>query len=226
MLLEKNMTKVFAHRGYSMKYPENTLQAFKEALNMGVDGIELDVHLSRTNDLVVIHDETIDRTTISNGIIAEMTRTDIVALQTIPLLETVIKEIPIQTLNIELKTDINPYPGIEEHLLKMLNTLNPIQEIIVSSFNIDTLKRLREKDKNLALALIASQYVEEELEIFERLNLDAIHYEASVVLEEKTSLERSKIRVWTVNDHDEFYQLKELGVGVIMTDDASLSTHN
>ena len=56
------MSKVFAHRGWSGKYPENTMLAFEKAIELGVDGIELDVHMSADRQLVIIHDETVDRT--------------------------------------------------------------------------------------------------------------------------------------------------------------------
>ena len=61
------MTKNIAHRGFSGKYPENTMLAFRKALETGCDGIELDVHLSRDGVPVVIHDETLDRTTDASG---------------------------------------------------------------------------------------------------------------------------------------------------------------
>ena len=56
------MSKIFAHRGFSGKYPENTMLAFKKAVEIGCDGIELDVHLTKDNVLVIIHDEDIKRT--------------------------------------------------------------------------------------------------------------------------------------------------------------------
>ena len=57
------MTKNFAHRGFSGKYPENTMLAFQKAVEIGADGIELDVQLTKDGEVVIIHDETIDRTT-------------------------------------------------------------------------------------------------------------------------------------------------------------------
>ena len=65
--------KIFAHRGYSGKYPENTILAFKKALDIGVDGIELDVHKTKDGKLVVIHDENIKRTFDGEGLIKDYT---------------------------------------------------------------------------------------------------------------------------------------------------------
>ena len=67
------MTKNFAHRGFSGKYPENTMLAFQKAIEVGADGIELDVQLTKDGELVIIHDETIDRTTDGKGYVIDYT---------------------------------------------------------------------------------------------------------------------------------------------------------
>ena len=65
--------KIFAHRGYSERYPENTMLAFKKAYEAGADGIELDVQLTKEGTVVVIHDERIDRTTDGTGFVRDYT---------------------------------------------------------------------------------------------------------------------------------------------------------
>ena len=69
----KIKSKIFAHRGYSGNYPENTMLAFKKAIECGVDGIELDVQLTKDGEVVIIHDETIDRTTNGKGYVVDYT---------------------------------------------------------------------------------------------------------------------------------------------------------
>ncbi|MBR2756972.1 MAG: glycerophosphodiester phosphodiesterase, partial [Exiguobacterium sp.] len=110
---------IYAHRGYSANYPENTLSAFEAALPY-VDGIELDVQLSKDGRLVVIHDETVDRTTNGTGwvkdmMLQELRQLKIDGYERIPTLEEVLGLIERSnvTLNIELKTDQYAYPGIE-----------------------------------------------------------------------------------------------------------------
>lgn len=218
------MTKIYAHRGYSQKYPENTMIAFQEAVKHGVDGIELDVHLSKTNDLVVIHDETVDRTTNTHGTIAQMTRDEIKAIGTIPFLDEVLKNIHPPELNIELKTDVHPYPGIEARVLSAVKAAQ--SRIILSSFNIDTLYRIRALDKNMPLALIRAQHDNDEQHLMDMLQLEAVHYEQLVVLNNETSLPHDKIRVWTVNAPVHFKRLLQLNVGAIMTDDLMLYTQD
>lgn len=67
------MTKIFAHRGFRAMYPENTLLSFKKAFELGVDGIELDVHMTRDGEIVVIHDESLKRTTGVDGEVIDYT---------------------------------------------------------------------------------------------------------------------------------------------------------
>ena len=116
---------IYAHRGASGYAPENTLESFKLAMEMGADGFELDVHVSRDGELIVIHDETVDRTTNGTGRIMDMTLQQIKALDAsnhmekyagarIPTLEEVYSLIQGTDLliNCELKTDAIQYPDI------------------------------------------------------------------------------------------------------------------
>ena len=105
------MTKIFAHRGYRTKYPENTLLAFRMAIETGCDGIELDVQLSKDGEIVIIHDESVDRTTNGSGAVCDMTFAQLRELdaglgERIPLLSEyfdLVEGLPMIT-NIELKT--------------------------------------------------------------------------------------------------------------------------
>lgn len=121
------MCKIFAHRGYSGKYPENTMIAFKKALECGVDGIELDIQLTKDGEVVIIHDETIDRTTTGKGFVIDYTYEELekfdasfkfkdLGFNKIPTLREyfqLVKDYDIVT-NVELKTGINEYLGIEK----------------------------------------------------------------------------------------------------------------
>ena len=74
------MSIIYAHRGASAYAPENTLEAFRLGMEMGAEGFELDVHLSKDGQLVVIHDETVDRTTNGIGLVRDMTLAELQAL--------------------------------------------------------------------------------------------------------------------------------------------------
>ena len=122
------MTKNFAHRGFSGKYPENTMLAFRKAVEAGVDGIELDVHLTRDGQLAVIHDETVNRTCGVPGRVRDMTMEELRSLDAAYLWRGQVERCPIPTLeeyfdlvrgeslvtNVELKTNVYEYPGIEQ----------------------------------------------------------------------------------------------------------------
>ncbi|MCX7787277.1 MAG: glycerophosphodiester phosphodiesterase [Spirochaetes bacterium] len=148
---------IFAHRGVSSQCPENTLSAFRKAIEVGADGIELDVHRSKDGHLLVCHDETVDRTTDGKGVIQEMTRKDLSKLdagswfgtafkgERIPMLEEVLNILQPTTLllNIELKTDYFFYPGIEEETYALIQKYGMEDRVILSSFNHYTVLRFR-----------------------------------------------------------------------------------
>lgn len=142
------MTIIFAHRGYSAKFPENTMVAFQEAEKAGADGIELDVQLTKDGEVVVIHDEKVDRTTDGIGLVREFSYADIRKLnagthykklrkEVIPSLREVFEWLTTNELlcNIELKSIYYPYKGLEEKVISLIYEYNLSKRIILSSFN-------------------------------------------------------------------------------------------
>ena len=128
------MTLNFAHRGFSGQFPENTMLAFEKAVEAGADGIELDVQFSKDGELVIMHDETLNRTAGVDGFVKDYTLEQLKAMDVsgkwgdrygsmeIPTLREYFehfKDLPVIT-NIELKTGIFPYPGIEKRTLEMI----------------------------------------------------------------------------------------------------------
>ena len=121
------MSKIFAHRGFSGKYPENTMIAFKKAVEIGVDGIELDVHLTKDNEIVIIHDEDIKRTCNGEGLVKDMNLSELKKFDASATFKGVYGKNEIPTLreyfelikstdvitNIELKTGVFEYPTID-----------------------------------------------------------------------------------------------------------------
>lgn len=150
------MTAIYAHRGASGQCPENTMAAFKQALKDGADGIEMDVHLTRDGVPVVIHDETVDRTSDGSGLVQDYTVASIKKLsmggwkspqfrsETLPTLEEFldwIKQTPL-LLNIELKNNILPYRGMEKKVLNMVMEQGLLDRTVFSSFNHESLYKL------------------------------------------------------------------------------------
>jgi len=167
------MSKIFAHRGFSGKYPENTMLAFEKAVEIGVDGIEMDVHLTKDNELVIIHDEDIRRTCNGEGLVKDMTLeelkkfdasatyTGVYGINPIPTLREyfeLVKDTEIIT-NIELKTGIFEYPTIEKRVIDMIYEYGLQDKIILSSFNHFTVKRCEEHAPEIKRGFLSESWL-------------------------------------------------------------------
>jgi len=158
-----NTLKVWAHRGASFYAPENTMESFEKAIEQKANGIELDVQLTKDGKVVVVHDEKIDRISNGRGWVKDFYFEELAALNfnnympeygtcRIPLLEDVLKLCKRENkeLNIELKTGLIGYKGLEEKVDQLLRQYGMSGQTIVSSFNhysVMKMKRLNEKVK-------------------------------------------------------------------------------
>lgn len=164
--------KIWAHRGCSQRYPENTILSFEKAASIdGLEGIELDIQLSKDGQLVVIHDERVDRTTEGVGYVkdytlAELKRFHIYAdsnpAQEIPTMREVFELLKERMkaglrLNIELKTGIIDYPGIEEKIADMVGEYNLGSQIVYSSFYAKTLERIHALQPEVEIGILDSK---------------------------------------------------------------------
>ena len=149
--------KVLAHRGFSGNYPENTMLAFRKAIEAGADGIELDIHESRDGQLVIIHDENLVRTTGIDGIVSDFTlaeltrtrasRTKSDAFDTpIPSFEEFCEFASNGSFitNVEIKTNNQWYQDIERKAIDMVRAYGLQDRIIFSSFNWISVMRARQ----------------------------------------------------------------------------------
>ncbi|MFD1064897.1 glycerophosphodiester phosphodiesterase family protein [Oceanobacillus locisalsi] len=237
------MTKVFGHRGMMGVYPENTLLGFEKALEAGVDGLEIDVHLTKDGEFVVMHDATLNRTTNGSGPISEYTFSEIRELQwndsyfssfptyeecweeeKIPSLTEVLVLVysyPEVALNIELKTYAYLYENIEQKLVEEITKFPDMKNrVIYSSFHLPTLIRLRYIDPEARLAWILNQPVSHPEDYMDMLGLEALHVDVEMFLKHIYHWRKWKklLRVWTVNDKDTLKQLLDVKVKAIVTD--------
>jgi glycerophosphoryl diester phosphodiesterase len=180
---------IFAHRGVSSLCPENTMEAFEKAVEIGARGIELDVHLSRDGKLVVCHDEMLNRTTNGKGIIMDLDYEDIRKLDAgswfsreftgarVPLLEDVLYLLRDRgmVLNIELKTDYFPYKGIEKKVVRLVADYDMDERIIISSFNHYSVARLKAEAPRLKAGLLYSCHIYRPAEYAKFLTAEALH---------------------------------------------------
>lgn len=216
---------VYAHRGYSAKYPENTLRAFEAALPH-VDGIELDVQRTKDGRLVVIHDETVDRTTDGSGYVKDMTLKQIRQLRTggerIPTLEEVFALVAPHdaTVNVELKTDRFDYAGIEPLAWLATEEFGLEDRVVFSSFNPDTLVRLRNIAPEARIAVLTEDGHPDLVEFVERIQAEAVHAQPAFVGTHawRTLHERGILtRLYTINDPSELPDTTH--VDAVMTDE-------
>ena len=167
---ENRTTKVWAHRGASGYRPENTMEAFELAIKQGADGIELDVHTSADGELIVMHDETVDRVTDKTGLIKDMTLAQLKELKVstdvepngiyrVPTLVEVLDLMRTTDMmvNIELKNSICFYPGMEEKILKLVKEMHMEDQLIYSSFNQYSLMQLKQLDDHVKTGILFSE---------------------------------------------------------------------
>ncbi len=165
--------QIIAHRGFSERYPENTMLAFEEAVRAGADGIELDVQFSKDRELVIMHDETLGRTTNGNGLVKDATLSELKELEApgrfpgqygvcrIPTLEEyfgLARESGILT-NIELKTGVFEYEGIEEAVDRLIHQFGLEERVIISSFNHFSVKRMQRIDPELKYGFLSEDWI-------------------------------------------------------------------
>ncbi len=214
------MIKVIAHRGSKGTHPENTLPAFQEAIDVQADGIELDVQLTRDGQLVVIHDEKINRTTNAKGWVKELTLAEIKELDAgswfsenyketrIPTLEEVLELLNHNQfsglLNIELKTDRIEYLGIEQKVLRALEQADLSCTVVLSSFNRDTVRRLKALNDTYEKAFIAFGNKNDLAWLSKQPDIHSFHPDIRWLrrhIDQTTDIET--IRPWTVNKEKE-----------------------
>ncbi len=187
----------FAHRGYSGLYPENTMLAFKKAIEIGASGIELDVHLTKDKEIVIIHDELLDRTTNGTGLVMDHTLKELKTLnasilfsqydiQQIPTLREYFELLASTNLitNIELKNSVIDYPGLEKEVYNLIKEYDIADKIIISSFNHESLVRMKAIDKSIKCGVLESSRLHEPWNYIKNIGMDYYHPMNFVVTEE------------------------------------------
>ena len=214
--------KIYAHRGFSAKYPENTLEAFQAALDLGVYGVELDVHCSADGVPVVIHDEDLERTTNGRGLVSDQTAAQLATLdagngQGVPTFEEVVR-----LANGRLHFDIEiKGKQCEQAVLDVLarypNTLAAI-----SSFDWDVLAKVRNLAPHFEIWVLNSDASEEAIAVAKQLDATMLALDHSSITEASMRQADSAhlpVMAWTVNAQTEADRLRDLGVVAICTDD-------
>ncbi|WP_225742975.1 glycerophosphodiester phosphodiesterase family protein [Marinilactibacillus sp. Marseille-P9653] len=206
----------YAHRGFSGEYPENTMIAFEKALEAGADGIELDVQLTSDKEVVVFHDDKLDRLTNGSGFVKDHTLEELNQLSfdveeregaenyKIPTLNEYLEwsvSTPLLT-NIELKALSGEDNGLEQKVVTTLRSFNCMNQILFSSFHEESLARIKQLAPEAQTGLLVLDCSEKEIQKVYEMGIDCIHPLGSAVNEtvvkhiHKMGL---KINVWTIN---------------------------
>jgi glycerophosphoryl diester phosphodiesterase len=209
------------HRGARAYEPENTLLSFQKALEMGVDAIELDVRKTKDNELVVIHDADVKRTTNGKGKVNQLTLKEIQAFSTeknqkIPTFNEALDFLDKKTkIIIELKE-----PDTEQQVLNAIHTTNQQNNVIIVSFHEEALRNVREQDKTIQTGLIYVKHknpikTAQDLQATYLLTLYRFTHTANVQKAHQNGL---KIIAWTINTKKEATEYQKKGVDGIATD--------
>lgn len=210
-------TLVWAHRGASGYAPENTLEAFQKAIELKADGIELDVQMTKDGQLVIIHDETVDRVSNAKGWVKDYTYDEISKLNVnkdfpdygfvrIPTLEEVYRLMkPTElVINVELKNGIVFYDELEEKVMDLTKKMGLSERVIYSSFNHYSVMKLKKLDPGVDVGFLYEDGYLEMPEYASRHGVKALH-PALYNLQYPNFIQECKdrriaIRPWTVNE--------------------------
>ena len=215
------------HRGAKAHVAENTLASFQQALNLGAEGIELDVHVCATGELVVIHDFTVDRTTNGTGEVHKLTLAELKHLKVegshiIPTLDEVMDIIGKKCLvNIEMKGRHTASP-VSDFVNRYVREKGySYTDFIVSSFQREELKIMSQINPYVRLGILTQASVTQAWEWAEEFSAKAIHPHYTLLTESNVKKAKAagfKVYTWTVNEYDDIERVRGYGVDGIISD--------
>lgn len=240
--------RVVAHRGDSGNFPENTIDAFISANRLGVDVIETDVHLSKDNEIVIWHDDTLERNTDGSGRIEDHTLKELLEYdagytftkdggKSYPFrgkgvrlftLRDALRALPDQRFNVDLKTNDT---RIADYFKKVVDQEGAQNRVCVASFHLNNLKRIREIAPYIVSSITTMEVIPK---VIFRPFYSNSRTEPPVIFQvprqagpikvitpqfiEKWHQKGAVIMVWTVNEREEMEELYKMGVDTLMTD--------
>ena len=238
---------IAAHRGGAALWPENSLLAFRNALALGVDFVETDVHLTSDGEVVVLHDPKLDRTTTGIGAVAERRLADLAPIRLraadgtptdegVPTLAQLLDLLAPSRVRLllEIKVDTarRRYPGIEEHVLALIRARGLSARVLIMAFEPDTLRRVRALDAEIPTVLLIGRarierdgltaVVREAQEIrATHLGIDHRSIDAATVTAARAA--KLSLGAWTVNAESDMRRIVDLAVDVLITDRPDLA---
>lgn len=237
-LLEKigHERLIFGHRGAPDETPENTIAGFQRAVELNLDGVELDARLCKSGELVVLHDDNVDKVTNGSGQVAELSFEELRQLdagcrfgesfkgEMIPTLEETLDVLGKEMIvNIELKTRSIPDDGLETKVVALVERMRLQSSVILSSFNPFSVKRALKANPHLKAALL---FADDQPIHLRRawglhfVNVDGVHPRYPLVTEKLMKRARANkwfVTTWTVDEAPVAETMFELGVDIVIT---------
>lgn len=231
---------LIGHRGYPARYPENTLASFRGAMEAGCDMIELDVTLTRDRRVVVIHDDTLDRTTTGKGLVRDHSYKEIESLdagswfnsrfstERVPELSEVLKLTAGRCmLNIEIKASAYeadyPLDAIERQVVNLVETGVAMDRVIISSFDRRILQRIAAMDAPPAIAYISDHAADPLVpEMLLAMKAFSWHPRFTALARDQVDMLHAaglKVFPWTINTRAEAERILALGVDGLICND-------
>lgn len=227
---------LWAHRGYSGRYPENTMAAFIAAVEAGADGIECDVHQTLDGHFVLMHDAKVQRTTNGRGRIAQMTLAQLETLDAgawfqpafagtrVPQLAALAAYLaqyqrPV-TLNLEWKTPLRER-AIVEAALRLIAVYQLSDRVLHSSFDVENLRVLKRVNLGAHTALLAKRGDANAIELARQIDADAVHPDYLDITPryvKRAHATELSVHPYTVNDKKSFAWMTECAVDAVITD--------
>ena len=224
-------TEIWAHRGSSRTFVENSMAAFRQAIADGADGVELDVQQTRDGQLIVFHDERLGRLTNSKHCIWDTTWADIQALtlgetsEKIPSLKEVLELFKTTdlTVNIELKNSLFLYSGMEKDVFELVANLEMKDQVLYSSFNHESIVKMAKLAGGEKCAILTSDIHVKPWEYLQQLGVESYHPMINS-LQQKMLIRNVhkhglKVNVWTADHPAHIYAALLLEVDAIITNE-------
>jgi glycerophosphoryl diester phosphodiesterase len=230
----KSQTKVVAHRGFSSKAPENTLAAFQMAIASGADYFELDVHQTKDDSLIVIHDKTLDKTS-SNGTTGKVKHLNFKDLENIKVgypkkfgnqfiqekLPTLREALLLAKGKIKVCIEVK-VRGAEPEILKLIRELKMENEVVIFSFHYSVLKNFRKEDPFIRLIYLKTGAKKRTIKKAKKVRAIGIGAGPKTRISQQfmATIHQKGLELWcwTINNEEEIKELMQLGVHYIITD--------
>lgn len=238
--------RIIAHRGYSAKYPENTMLAFTKAVEYGADGIELDIQLTKDGEVVICHDERIDRTSNGKGLIKDMTLAELKQFAfnngminlddadevntSLPTLREFLEWFQSTDImvNIEFKTAFINYPNIVSKTVELVKEFSVSERVIFSSFHHYTIQAVKAMDANLECGFLTianlinpGEYcLAHGVENYHPLYLSLLSAPEAV---ENCHANKININAYTADKAEDIQALLDLGIGGVITNEVEVA---